>query len=192
MVSLGSPFQEPLNEGVEVSPGAPFDNISIDNTYLAEGDIRCAISLKECRIATNTLPALNHLISASDYSSTQCSLLNILTNAQINCCMHGLAYSTCKACKEKAHQIEVITPFWILNSGASLYFMGGKNDFAMFERLPKPLPIHTANGSTLITGKGSVVLRHLNACNDAVTTRINNVFYCEDLTYRLLSLGAFL
>jgi len=73
-----------------------------------------------------------------------------------------------------------------------LYFTGGRNDFATFERLPKPLPIHTANGSTLIAGKGSVVLRHLNACNDTVITRINNVFYCEDLTCQLLSLGAFL
>jgi len=73
-----------------------------------------------------------------------------------------------------------------------LYFTGGRNDFATFERLSKPLPIHTANGSTLIAGKGSVVLRHLNACNDTVITRINNVFYCEDLTCQLLSLGAFL
>jgi len=73
-----------------------------------------------------------------------------------------------------------------------LHFTGGRNDFAMFERLPEPLPIHTANGSILITGKGSVVLRHLNACNDTVTTRINNVFYCKDLTCQLLSLGAFL
>jgi len=70
MVSLGFPFQELLNEDIEVSPGASFDNMSIDNTYLAEGDIRCAVSLKECRIATNTLPASNHLISASDCSST--------------------------------------------------------------------------------------------------------------------------
>jgi len=40
--------------------------------------------------------------------------------------------------------------------------------------------------------KGSVVLRHLNACNNAITTRINNVFYCKDLTCWLLFLGAFL
>ena len=192
MVSLGSLFQKPLNEDVKVSPGAPFDDISIDNTYLAESNIRCTASLKECRIATNILLASNCLISALGCSSTQCSLLNILTNVQINHYMHGLAYSTCKACKGKTHQIEVITPFWILDSGALLHFTGGRNDFAMFERLPEPLPIHTANGSTLITDKGSVVLRYLNACNNTVTTRINNVFYCKDLTYQLLSLGTFL
>ena len=82
----------------------------------------------------------------------------------------------------KAYQTEVITPFWILNSGALLHFTGERNDFITFERLPEPLPIYTANGFILIIGKGSVVLRHLNACNDTVTTRINNVFYCKDLT----------
>ena len=128
------------------------------------------------------LLALNRLILTLGYSSTQCSLLNILTNAQINYCIHGLAYFTCKACKGKAYQTEVITPFWILDSGALLHFTGGRNDFITFERLPEPLPIHTANGFILITGKESVVLRHLNTCNDAVITRINNVFYCKDLT----------
>jgi len=103
MVFLGSLFQKLLNEDVKVSPGAPFDDISIDNNYLAEGNIRCTASLKECRIATDTLPASNCLISALGCSSTQCSLLNILTNAQINHCMHGLAYSTCKACKGKTY-----------------------------------------------------------------------------------------
>ena len=55
IVSLGSPFQEPLNKNVKVSPGALFDDMSIDNTYLAKGNIRCTASLKECRIATDTL-----------------------------------------------------------------------------------------------------------------------------------------
>jgi len=32
MVSLGSLFQKSLNENVKVSPGAPFDDMSIDNT----------------------------------------------------------------------------------------------------------------------------------------------------------------
>jgi len=32
---------------MKVSPGAPFDDMSIDNTYLAEGNIRCTASLKE-------------------------------------------------------------------------------------------------------------------------------------------------
>ena len=164
--------------------------MSIDNIYLVEGNIRCTTSLKEYRIATDTLPALNHLISVLGCSYIHCSLLNILTNAWINHCMHSLAYSTCKVYKGKAHQAEVITLFLILNSRTSLYFTGGRNDFAMFEKLPELLPIHTANGFTLITDKWSIVLRYLNACNDAVTTRINNIYY-ENLTCWLLSLGAF-
>ena len=55
IVSLGSPFQELLNKNVEVFPGALFNDMSINNTYLAKGDIRCTASLKECRITTDTL-----------------------------------------------------------------------------------------------------------------------------------------
>jgi len=55
MVFLESPFQEPLNKNVEVFPSALFDDMSIDNTYLAKGDIKCTASLKEYRIATDTL-----------------------------------------------------------------------------------------------------------------------------------------
>jgi len=54
-----------------------------------------------------------------------------------------------------------------------------------------PFLIHIANGSTYITGKGVVVLRHLNTKNSIITTLLS-VFFCEDLTYHLLFLGAFL
>jgi len=45
--NLERQFITPLNENMKVSPGAPFDDMSIDNTYLAEGNIRCTASLKE-------------------------------------------------------------------------------------------------------------------------------------------------
>jgi len=62
----------------------------------------------------------------------------------------------------------------------------------MFEKLPVPFPIHIANGSTHITGKGVVVLRHLNTKNSIITTTLPSVFFCKDLTCCLLFLGAFL
>jgi len=62
----------------------------------------------------------------------------------------------------------------------------------MFEKLLVPFPIHTANSSIHITGKGMVVLRHLNTKNSIITTTLLSVFFCEDLTCCLLSLGAFL
>ena len=58
-----------------------------------------------------------------------------------------------------------------------------------FEVLAMLLPIYTANGSTLITGKGT---KHLSSQNKEITTTVNMVFFCEDLTCQLLSLGAFL
>jgi len=69
MVSLGSPFQKPLNKDMKISPGTPFDDISIDNTYLTKDNIRYAVFLKECRIATDILLASNCLILVSDCSS---------------------------------------------------------------------------------------------------------------------------
>jgi len=62
----------------------------------------------------------------------------------------------------------------------------------MFEKLLVPFPIYTANGSTHITGKGVVVLRHLNTKNSIITTILLSVFFCKDLTCHLLFLGAFL
>jgi len=121
-----------------------------------------------------------------------CSLTHVLKNAHIKLCPHRLASSACQNCKDKKLVPVKITPFWILNSGASLHFTEEKRDFITFQELPIPFPIHTANSSTHITGKGSVVLKYLNSKNQEVTTNIPSVFFCEDLTCRLLSLGAFL
>jgi len=62
----------------------------------------------------------------------------------------------------------------------------------MFEKLSVPFPIHIANSSTHITGKGVVVLRYLNTKNSIITTTLLFVFFCKDLICCLLSLGAFL
>jgi len=56
------------------------------------------------------------------------------------------------------------------------------SDFENFEILHIPLPIQTANGSTYITGKGAITLRHLNVQKNVVETTINNVFFCDNLT----------
>jgi hypothetical protein len=75
---------------------------------------------------------------------------------------------------------------WILDSGASRHFTNSLNDFVEFEDC-QPVLVRTATSSTFITGKGTVYLklndRHL---------RISPVYYVEDLSARLLSLGQFM
>jgi transposase InsO family protein len=73
-----------------------------------------------------------------------------------------------------------------LDSGASRHFTNSLNDFVEFEDC-QPVLVRTATSSTFITGKGTVYLklndRHL---------RISPVYYVEDLSARLLSLGQFM
>jgi len=121
-----------------------------------------------------------------------CSLTHVLKNAHIKLCPHRLVSSACQNCNDKKLVPVEITLFWILNSGALLHFIGEKRNFVTFQELPIPFPIHIANGSTHITGKGSVVLKHLNSKNQEMTTNVPSVFFCEDLTCQLLSLEAFL
>jgi hypothetical protein len=75
---------------------------------------------------------------------------------------------------------------WILDSGASRHFTNSLNDFVEFEDC-QPVLVRTATSSTFITGKGTVYLklndRHL---------RISPVYYVEDLSTQLLSLGQFM
>jgi len=61
-----------------------------------------------------------------------------------------------------------------------------------FETLYIPIPIHIANGSTFITGKGSIILKYLSIDTKEIATMLESVFFCEDLMCWLLSLGAFL
>ena len=183
-VSLGFPTK------VLDSAGGDFVSNAYNSSYFMENGIRYASLPHESKMDTYTYSASNCWKSTLDCSSVG-SILNILSNAYINQCVHGLAYSTCKACKGKRRQGNT-TLFWILDLDMSLHFLGDKSDFVTFKVLAMPLPIYTANGSTLITGKGTVILKHLSSQNKEVTTIVNMVFFCKNLTCRLLSLGAFL
>jgi len=85
-----------------------------------------------------------------------CSVTHVLKNAHIQICIHELVFSACQNCKGTRQLPVEVTPFWILDSGASFHFTREKGDFITFEKLPVPFLIHTANGSTHITGKGVV------------------------------------
>jgi len=110
-----------------------------------------------------------------------CSLTHVLKNTHIKLCPHRLVSSACQNYKNKRLVPVEITLFWILDLGASLHFTREKRNFVTFQELPIPFPIHIANGSTHITGKGSVVLKHLNSKNQEMTTNIPSVFFCKDL-----------
>jgi len=143
--------------------------------------------------STNLLSVLKPWITALNcrmkiyYSVTQ-----VLKNAHIRICIHGLVFSACQNCKGTRQLLVEVTSFWILDSKALFHFTGKKWDFIMFEKLLVPFLIYTANGSTHITGKGVVVLRHLNIKNSIITTILPSIFFCKDLTYCLLSLRVFL
>ena len=184
MVSLGSPTK------VLDSVGSDFVSNAYNSSYFMENSIRYAPLPHESKTNTYTCLVSNSWKSTLDCSSVG-SILNVLSNAYINQCVHRLAYSTCKAYKGKRCQGD-ITPFWILDSGVSLHFLGDKSDFVTFKVLAMPLPIYTANRSTLITSKSIVILKHLSSQNKEVTTTVKSVFFCEDLTCQLLSLGTFL
>jgi len=111
---------------------------------------------------------------------------------QPNKCKYGLSFSTCLNCKGKYRKSKEAVPYWILNSGVSMHFIGEKSNFITFEELPIKLPIQTANSMIYTTGKGSIVFRHKDRQGKSLNMTIDIVFYCADLTYCLLSLGAFL
>ena len=76
---------------------------------------------------------------------------------------------------------------WMLDSGASCHFTNNINDFVEFEENVGPeRVVRTANGSTSIAGKGTVIF---TVNNERV--RLYPVFYIPDLNDRLLSLGQF-
>jgi len=50
-----------------------------------------------------------------------------------------------------------------------------------FETLYIPIPIYIANGSTFITGKGSIILKYLSIDTKEIATMLESVFFCEDL-----------
>ena len=76
---------------------------------------------------------------------------------------------------------------WMLNSGASCHFTNDINDFVEFEENVGPeRVVRTANGSTSIAGKGTVIFTV-----NGEQVRLYPVFYIPDLNDRLLSLGQF-
>ena len=77
---------------------------------------------------------------------------------------------------------------WLADSGASMHFTFDKNDFIEYQELVQKIPVSTANSSSQIVGKGTVVLLLQNG----ESIRIFPVYHTPDLTVRLLSLGVFM
>ena len=77
---------------------------------------------------------------------------------------------------------------WLADSGASMHFTFDINDFVEYQELTQKIPVSTANSSSQIVGKGTVVLLLQNG----ESIRIFPVYYTPDLTVRLLSLGVFM
>ena len=76
---------------------------------------------------------------------------------------------------------------WMLNSGASCHFTNDLNDFIEFKENVGPKQVvRTANGSTSITGKGTVILTV-----NGKWVRLYPIFYIPGLNDHLLSLGQF-
>ena len=76
---------------------------------------------------------------------------------------------------------------WMLDSGASCHFTNNISDFVEYEENVGPeRVVRTANGSTTIAGKGTVIF---TVNNERI--RLYPVFYIPDLNDRLLSLGQF-
>jgi len=178
-VSLGSQTHKTLDHDEST-----LSVMSTNDSLFADNGLRCTAFPYKREYSTNLHSVLECWMMALNCSDRKyCSLTHVLKNARIKLCPHRLASSACQNCKDKKLVPVEITPFWILDSGASLHFTGEKRDFVTFQELPIPFPIHTANGSTHITGKGSVVLKHLNSKNQEVTTNVPSVFFCEDLTW---------
>ena len=76
---------------------------------------------------------------------------------------------------------------WMFNSRVSCHFTNDLNDFIEFEENVGPeRVVRTANGSTSIAGKGTVIFTV-----NGEWIRLYPVFYIPDLNNRLLSLGQF-
>ena len=76
---------------------------------------------------------------------------------------------------------------WMLDSGASCHFTNNLNDFVEYEENIGPeRVVRTANGSTSIIRKGTVIFTVNGEC-----IRLYPIFYIPDLNDCLLSLGQF-
>ena len=88
-------------------------------------------------------------------------------------------------CCPLSDENELTETIWMLDSGVSMHFMNNINNFVEFEAI-QDLTVHTATGTTQITGKGSVIF---SVGKEQV--RLYPVYYVPELTTRLLSLGQF-
>ena len=96
---------------------------------------------------------------------------------------HNIYFVHCPLCVNE-DQSEAM---WMLNSGASCHFTNEINDFVEFEENIGPEQVvRTANGSTSIAGKGTVIFTV-----NGEQVRLYPVFYIPDLNDHLLSLGQF-
>jgi len=95
---------------------------------------------------------------------------------------------TINHCGCSSSQIECDkTVEWLADSGASMHFTFDINDFVEYQELAQKIPVSTANSSSHIIGKGTVVL-----LQNGESIRIFPVYYTPDLTVQLLSLGVFM
>ena len=77
---------------------------------------------------------------------------------------------------------------WVLNSRASCHFTNDINDFVEYEEnVGTEQVVRTANGSTSIAGKGTVIFTVNSEC-----IRLSPIYYIPDLNNRLLSLRTLL
>ena len=117
---------------------------------------------------------------------------NVLTDvtAVIRTCYESLFYpnhNTSFVCCPLRVNEDQSEATWMLDSGASCHFTNDINDFVEFEENVGPEQVvRTANGSTSIAGKGTVIF---TVNGDGV--RLYPVFYIPDLNDCLLSLGQF-
>ena len=111
-----------------------------------------------------------------------------------NKCVHLRDFSACTKCKGKKSERSLKSPFWILDSGASLHFTHDLNDFIEYHPLKDEdqLTIATANSITRTKGIGVVQIVYKDEFGHKETVRISPVYHIPDLTARLLSLGQFL
>ena len=114
--------------------------------------------------------------AATDDIQTELDSITICTNK-----LSPFYTSQCECKKSETQE-------WMLDSGASFHFSGDVNNFVDHTQMKEEIPLRTANSSTIIKGKGTIIL----TLSTGEKVRIYPVFYVPGLTCKLLSLGMFL
>ena len=85
--------------------------------------------------------------NATDIVQTELDTFAVCTNISLlSCCAHQ--------CECKSSEMQE----WMLDSGASFHFSGDINDFVNYTQIETKVPLKTANSSTSIEGKGTIIL----------------------------------